>query len=208
MPRTPPSDFDNAVILPILTICTTDSGIRPRAKTSPALKNTCIEAQSSNQGASAHSSCQKGQLLPLFGKTEDIGGTISRPDRKAREARAPTPPWAMAHGVWQASNFHQSTLRGSHSCPEQVLHLRGPAVLMTTRPTAPTTPLWWPDAQCHHVAVSDPISVVRMQHCRRMLRSLQPTGSNLPWRKPQTVQSICSVGWLHYQPCGEASVAT
>ena len=34
----------------ILTICTTDSGIKPRAKTSPALKNTCIEAQSSNNG--------------------------------------------------------------------------------------------------------------------------------------------------------------
>ena len=35
------------------------------------------------KGASAHSSCQKGQLLPLSGKTEDIGGTI-------QEARAPT----------------------------------------------------------------------------------------------------------------------
>ena len=31
---------------------------------------------------------------------------------------------------------------------EQALHLRGP-------PTAPTTPLWWTDAQCRHVAVSD-----------------------------------------------------
>ena len=30
----PPSDFDNAVILPTLTICTTDSGIKPREKTS------------------------------------------------------------------------------------------------------------------------------------------------------------------------------
>ena len=50
MPRTPRSTFDNAAILPILTILTADSGIKPRAKSSPACNSTCVEAQSSNGG--------------------------------------------------------------------------------------------------------------------------------------------------------------
>ena len=79
--------------------------------------DTCIEAQSSNKGRQElirH--VRRARCCPL---REDIGRTISRPCSNTS--------WAMSHGVWQASYFHQSTLRGSHSCPGQVLHLRGPA---------------------------------------------------------------------------------
>ena len=58
----------------ILTICTTDSGIRHRAGTSPRRTLASI-LNRATKGASAHSSCQKGQLLTLFGKTSRVLGT-------------------------------------------------------------------------------------------------------------------------------------
>ena len=78
--------------LPILMMCTTNSGIRPRAKTSPTWKHTCIEARSSNKRRKCSFVMH---LLDLFEKIDDIGS----PDGKAQEARAPKPPWAVAHGV-------------------------------------------------------------------------------------------------------------
>ena len=64
-----------------------------------------------------------------------------------------------------------------------------------TRPPAPTTPLWWPETQCHPESVSNQISIVQMQVANFVCNQLDPLspGDSLKTRRYIFLRSPATV---------------